>query len=178
MSNIRGDAVLDERDEVTGEHARDTHEHEARAHGDCHDHAHSREAQGDCCGHAHAQATQKPDRRDAHGCACCGKEESGGENIGSAPFIIGIVLFALGFVLEHFGSSFVGLFAPGAAGSVSAPLLRWGPAAVSLIAYLLIGRSVLLTAGKNILRGRVFDENFLMAIASIGAFVIGEYPEA
>jgi Cd2+/Zn2+-exporting ATPase len=58
------------------------------------------------------------------------------------------------------------------------PLLQWGPAAVLLIAYLLIGRYVLTTAFKNILRGRVFDENFLMTIASIGAFVIGEYPEA
>jgi Cd2+/Zn2+-exporting ATPase len=57
-------------------------------------------------------------------------------------------------------------------------LLRWGPAAVLLISYLLIGRHVLTTAFKNILRGRVFDENFLMTIASIGAFVIGEYPEA
>ena len=35
-----------------------------------------------------------------------------------------------------------------------------------------------MTAGKNILKGDIFDENFLMAIASIGAFAIGEYPEA
>lgn len=46
------------------------------------------------------------------------------------------------------------------------------------IAYLLIGGNVLLDAIKNILRGEVFDENFLMTIATIGAFAIGEYPEA
>ena len=45
------------------------------------------------------------------------------------------------------------------------------------ISYLLIGGEVLLRAGKNILRGQVFDENFLMAIATVGAFAIGEYPE-
>lgn len=45
-------------------------------------------------------------------------------------------------------------------------------------AYLLIGGNVLLAAIKNILRGEVFDENFLMTIATIGAFAIGEYPEA
>ena len=44
--------------------------------------------------------------------------------------------------------------------------------------YLLLAREVLLTAAKNILRGEIFDENFLMAVATIGAFVIGEYPEA
>jgi len=43
--------------------------------------------------------------------------------------------------------------------------------------YLLVGGEVLLKAGKNILRGQVFDENFLMGIATIGAFAIGEYPE-
>lgn len=44
--------------------------------------------------------------------------------------------------------------------------------------YLVIGGEVIITAIKNILRGEVFDENFLMSIATIGAFFIGEYPEA
>ncbi|MEG2338603.1 MAG: heavy metal translocating P-type ATPase [Clostridium sp.] len=47
-----------------------------------------------------------------------------------------------------------------------------------LIAYILIGQDVLLKAIKNIFKGRVFDENFLMTIATVGAFLIGEYPEA
>ena len=50
--------------------------------------------------------------------------------------------------------------------------------AVFLAAYLVAGFKVLRKAWKNILRGKVFDENFLMAVASLGAFIIGEYPEA
>lgn len=49
--------------------------------------------------------------------------------------------------------------------------------AVFLISYFIIGGDVLLSAVKNILKGQVFDENFLMAIATVGAFAIGEYPE-
>ena len=44
--------------------------------------------------------------------------------------------------------------------------------------YLIIGGEVILNAIKNIIRGEIFDENFLMSIATIGAFFIGEYPEA
>lgn len=44
-------------------------------------------------------------------------------------------------------------------------------------AYLVFGGSVLLKAARNIAAGKVFDENFLMAIATLGAFAIGEYPE-
>ncbi|OPJ63330.1 heavy metal translocating P-type ATPase [Clostridium chromiireducens] len=46
-----------------------------------------------------------------------------------------------------------------------------------LISYVLIGGEVVLGALRNIRRGQVFDENFLMSIATIGAFAIGEYPE-
>ena len=47
-----------------------------------------------------------------------------------------------------------------------------------LAAYLLVGADVLIAAGRNILHGRVFDENFLMAVATLGAFAIRAYPEA
>ena len=50
--------------------------------------------------------------------------------------------------------------------------------AAYLIAYLVIGYKVLRKAWNNIKRGKIFDENFLMAVASLGAFIIGEYPEA
>ncbi|CAH1213701.1 Cadmium, zinc and cobalt-transporting ATPase [Paenibacillus auburnensis] len=46
-----------------------------------------------------------------------------------------------------------------------------------LAAYLIVGGEVVLSAARNIVRGQVFDENFLMALATIGAFAIGEYPE-
>ncbi len=50
--------------------------------------------------------------------------------------------------------------------------------ALYLIAYLEIGYKVLWKAVRNISRGKVFDENFLMAVASLGAFATGEFPEA
>lgn len=46
-----------------------------------------------------------------------------------------------------------------------------------LISYLLVGGEVVFRALKNISKGQVFDENFLMSVATIGAFAIGEYPE-
>ena len=46
-----------------------------------------------------------------------------------------------------------------------------------LLSYLLVGGGVVLRALKNILRGQIFDENFLMSVATIGAFAIGNYPE-
>lgn len=49
---------------------------------------------------------------------------------------------------------------------------------IFLIAYLALGGDVILRALKNIFRGQIFDENFLMSIATIGAFAIGEYAEA
>lgn len=51
------------------------------------------------------------------------------------------------------------------------------PLAVFLAALVIIGGDVLWKAARNILRGRVFDENFLMGIASVGAFAIGEFEE-
>jgi len=54
----------------------------------------------------------------------------------------------------------------------------WLELLLYLGSYLLIGGHVLLRAGRNILRGEIFDENFLMAIATVGAFAVGEYSEA
>ena len=48
---------------------------------------------------------------------------------------------------------------------------------IFLAAYFIVGLDVLVTAGKNILKGKPFDECFLMTIATLGAFCIGEYPE-
>ena len=58
------------------------------------------------------------------------------------------------------------------------PMGRMVELAVMIPAYLISGWGVLNTAGRNILRGRLFDENFLMSIATIGAICIGELPEA
>ena len=49
---------------------------------------------------------------------------------------------------------------------------------IFVISYLIVGFEILKKAIRNIVRGKVFDENFLMSVATIGAFAIGEYPEA
>ena len=47
-----------------------------------------------------------------------------------------------------------------------------------IIIYIIVGYDILKKAVKNIFRGKVFDENFLMAVATIGAFAVQEFPEA
>lgn len=47
-----------------------------------------------------------------------------------------------------------------------------------LMSYIVVGHTVLITAINNIKKGQIFDENFLMSIATVGAFFVGEYPEA
>ena len=74
---------------------------------------------------------------------------------------VGAVIFIIGEILEHVGNV------------PAIPMF-----ALFLIAYLVLGGKVLITAGKNIMKGQVFDENFLMCIATIGAFCIQEFPEA
>lgn len=55
--------------------------------------------------------------------------------------------------------------------------IAWLKPALFIISYIIVGGDVVADAGKNIIKGHVFDENFLMSIATIGAFLIGEYPE-
>jgi Cd2+/Zn2+-exporting ATPase len=74
---------------------------------------------------------------------------------------VGIALFVLGAVLEFGGI-----------------IHKYSSLAVFFSAYLLIGRNILKNTLKNILKGKVFDENFLMTIASVGAFCLGFYSEA
>lgn len=74
---------------------------------------------------------------------------------------LGGLVFAVGFILNLLSS-------------VSVPLQL----ALFIIAYIILGGDVVLKALKNIIKGRVFDENFLMSLSTIGAFLIGEYPEA
>ena len=88
-----------------------------------------------------------------------GESSSEGEDTGKIKkkLLIGGVLFVLGIFVPKT------LFIP--------------KLVIFLVSYLVIGGDVLISAFKNILNGQVFDENFLMAIATVGAFAIGEYPE-
>ncbi|MDR1617477.1 MAG: cadmium-translocating P-type ATPase, partial [Treponema sp.] len=73
---------------------------------------------------------------------------------------LGMVLFVFGMVFDYVQS-----------------LPLFTRLAIFLLSYILVGGEVLVKAAKNISRGEIFDENFLMGIATIGAFAIGEYPE-
>lgn len=76
--------------------------------------------------------------------------------------VVGIVLFVVGIVLWQTLNLALNI-----------------PAVVLFVAaYLLLGGEVLMKAGKNIAKGKVFDENFLMSIATLGALAIGKFHEA
>lgn len=77
--------------------------------------------------------------------------------------VVGAAVFGVGVLAEHLLSGNVGFYSS---------------LVLFLVAYVLLGREVVFTALKNMTKGHVFDENFLMSLATIGAFVIGEYPEA
>ena len=76
---------------------------------------------------------------------------------------IGALLFIIGFCMIHIGG-------------MEESDLRLLP--LFIVSYLILGGKVLLTAARNIRKGQVFDENFLMSIATLGAFAIREFPEA
>ena len=54
----------------------------------------------------------------------------------------------------------------------------WVELGVYLVCYAVIGWDIVWKAITNILHGQVFDENFLMTVATVGAFFVGDYPEA
>lgn len=75
--------------------------------------------------------------------------------------ITGTLLFASGEILEQ-----TALCSP------------WIPSAIFIVAYIILGGQIVLTALKNLTKGQVFDENFLMSLATLGAFAIGDFAEA
>lgn len=74
--------------------------------------------------------------------------------------LVGAVLLVTGVILEHMGFQMFAILP------------------VYVIAYLILGGPILMEAGRNILHGQIFDENFLMSVATLGAFAIQEFPEA
>ena len=98
--------------------------------------------------------------------------------------IVSLVLFILlGIVFHDFsgdngdGSLFIRLIKSLDPGENMLIAAAWIEPVLYLAVYLIAGYDVLIKAGKNIAGGHVFDENFLMIVAGIGAFVIGEYSE-
>ena len=129
--------------------------HDHHDHDHCgYDHEHHDHDHCDC-GHEH---------HDHDHCGCGHEhhhEEHHHEETQESPLalFVGGALFVLGLLLE-------------------ALRLEWQSKLIFLGAYLLLGKPVLQTAFRNLTKGQVFDENFLMSIATLGAFCINEFPEA
>ena len=171
---IEGEVTITPRDVAKGAaHPEHSHGHHHHDHDDgccCGEHHH---ADGESCGCAHEHHHE-----DGNDC-CCGHEHhhedgkghdhhSGQESHGhdhadaeesALPLILGAGLFVLGLVLNRVAPS-------------------WATLLACLAAYVILGREVVMTAARNLVKGHVFDENFLMSVATIGAFFVGEYPEA
>lgn len=116
-----------------------------------HNHTHNHNYENCCENHT-------PDN---HGCGCCGDDhfkEHKKEVL--IRIIISIVFFVAGYIIGEFTqiSEYVYLIC-------------------YIVAYLTVGFNVVKNAVESVVHGRIFDENFLMSVASIGAFVIGEYTE-
>ena len=108
---------------------------------------------------------QHTDRNEPHchneHCTCGHDHHASHDNHSSEgiQLLFGAGLFAAGIVLELIS-------------------LAWASKAIFIIAYLVLGFEIIKTAAKNLVKGHIFDENFLMSIATIGAFFINEFPEA
>jgi len=95
-------------------------------------------------------------------CCCCGHDHDHGEAEEHAlpKWIVSAVLFVLILLFEHLTA-------------FPTPVYL----VLYLIPYLLIGWKTLWTSAKRMIRGAVFDENFLMSLASVGAFCVGQFEE-
>lgn len=118
--------------------------------------------------HGHSEHHHHDHKHHHHdGCDCCHDDDDDDdeeeEHDSPLGLIVGGALFLIGLLLDFLNVRILNL-----------PL----SAAVFVLAYGVLGLEILMTAGRNLIRGRVFDENFLMSVATLGAFAIGEFPEA
>jgi Cd2+/Zn2+-exporting ATPase len=114
-----------------------------------------------CDGHSHHTHNidiEEHEKNEEHDHEHVHEFEEGGIFRKNIPLIIGIIGYIMASVFENKGNN------------ISIILF--------LVSYVLVGGEIVMRACKNIIRGEVFDENFLMSIATIGALAIGEYPEA
>lgn len=139
-----------------GEHHHHEHNHDEEC--GCGEHHHHDHEHSESCGcgghhHDHDHKETKPKKVEK-------PKEKKEINKDLIKIIIGVIVYAFGIYEMAVGNT-------GTFGVV-----------VFLAAYILIGGDVLLKAAKNLFRGQVMDENFLMSIATIGAIAIGEHSEA
>lgn len=124
-----------------------------------HSHEHGEHMHGE-----HCECTQKHHGHE-HGCACC---EDGAE-IDLRKTIAGVAVFLVAMVVFHI---------PGLFHTISEETLDTVELIVYLLIYLATARDIAVNAIKNLFKGKALDEQFLMTAASLGAFFVGEYPEA
>lgn len=134
--------------------------HRVQEHHHVHEHGHSHE-HGYSHGHEHSnEHCHGHERSHSHGHEHS-HSHGNDSRFGRIMLIVGTIIFAMGLAGNYMGyvkSEF--------------------ELAVMLLAYIALGAGVLKEAAVGIFKGQIFDENFLMAIATIGAFFIGEYEEA
>lgn len=126
-----------------------------------HNHDHCDDGHCDCHSHEHEHSH---DHCDCHDDGCgCGHEHGGEVDKKDFAFkmIFGIAMFIVGFIT----------------GEEVLDLQNVIPMLCFAISYLIIGFDIVKSAVQGVLKGNIFNENFLMTIASIGAFAIGEYSE-
>lgn len=129
------------------------------------------------CGHCHGQ-TEKAEKerkighghedadRDGDGCACGHCHESGehGENKKeTAVLCVSAALLAIAILATKVFFT---------------DLPQWAVLLIFLVPYLVSGFDILKESVENIFHGKIFDENFLMSVATIGALILGDYAEA
>ena len=129
------------------------------------------------CGHCHGQ-TEKAEKerkigyghedadRDGDGCACghCHESEEHGENKKeTAVLCVSAALLAIAILATKVFFT---------------DLPQWAVLLIFLVPYLVSGFDILKESVENIFHGKIFDENFLMSVATIGALILGDYAEA
>ena len=121
-----------------------------------HEHEHHHDHNHCSCGHDHDHHGH------SHGCDCC---EDGAE-IDLRKTVAGVVVFLIAMVIFHIPGLFKTIDID------TAQLITY------LLIYLLTARDIVLNAIKDLFKGKAMDEQFLMTVSSLGAFFVGQYPEA
>lgn len=151
------DKIINRKSERSHEGGSAGHSHDDHCScGHDHDHEHHHDHNHCSCGHDHDHHGH------SHGCDCC---EDGAE-IDLRKTVAGVVVFLIAMVIFHIPGLFKTIDID------TAQLITY------LLIYLLTARDIVLNAIKKLFKGKAMDEQFLMTVSSLGAFFVGQYPEA
>ena len=149
------DKIINRKNERSHEGGSASHSHDDHCScGHDHEHEHHHDHNHCSCGHDH--------HGHSHGCDCC---EDGAE-IDLRKTVAGVVVFLIAMVIFHI---------PGLFKTIDIDMAQL---ITYLLIYLLTARDIVLNAIKNLFKGKAMDEQFLMTVSSLGAFFVGQYPEA